>query len=408
MKIIHFADLHLGVENYGHTNPETGLSTRFEDFTRAFDNLVEFAINEKVDLILFCGDAYKNREPTQTHQREFARRIKRLSENGIPVFLLVGNHDLPNAVGRATAMEIFDTLAVDNVYVANKPDIFRIPTKSGVIQIAALPWLRRSSLLIRDEIKNLDTNQIKDKLEEVLTGIINKYTGELDPSLPAVLAAHIWVTGSSSGSEKSMSLGMEHGLLLSNVANPSFDYVALGHIHNRQVLTDHPPVVYSGSMERIDFGEEADDKGFYIVDIRTADSGKRTVGYEFHKIDGRRFITIKVNLKDDDINPSDTVIRAIAAQPVEDAIVRLQITSTESGNNLLNNTDIRNALKDARYFTIARDTVRETRLRLGKLAASELTPIEALKIYLETKKTAPEKVQELLEYGEKLIAEMPD
>ena len=64
----------------------------------------------KVDLVLFCGDAYKSREPSQTHQREFAKRINRLSINNIPIFLLIGNHDLPNAIGRATATEILGSL----------------------------------------------------------------------------------------------------------------------------------------------------------------------------------------------------------------------------------------------------------------------------------------------------------
>src|SRR3990172_5581914 len=99
MKIIHFADLHLGVENYGRINPQTGLSTRLEDFLPSFDELADFAIAETADLVLFCGDAYKTREPTQTQQREFARRINRLSTGGIPSFLLVGNHDLPHAIG---------------------------------------------------------------------------------------------------------------------------------------------------------------------------------------------------------------------------------------------------------------------------------------------------------------------
>ncbi len=79
MKIIHFADLHLGVETYGHTDPETGLSTRLLDFLKALDYLVDYALENSVDLVLFCGDAYKNREPGQTQQREFARRIRRLS-----------------------------------------------------------------------------------------------------------------------------------------------------------------------------------------------------------------------------------------------------------------------------------------------------------------------------------------
>src|SRR5512137_2728059 len=128
MKIVHFADLHLGVENYGHINPENGLSSRLEDFLAALDELVDYALAQKVDLVLFCGDAYKTREPTQTQQREFARRINRLASAGIAVFILVGNHDMPNAIGRATATEIFDTLAVKNVTVAGKPGTHQIET----------------------------------------------------------------------------------------------------------------------------------------------------------------------------------------------------------------------------------------------------------------------------------------
>ena len=86
LKILHFADLHLGVETYGHINPETGLSTRLEDSLKALDRLVDYALENRVDLVLFCGDAYKTREPSQTQQREFARRISRLSSGNVPVF----------------------------------------------------------------------------------------------------------------------------------------------------------------------------------------------------------------------------------------------------------------------------------------------------------------------------------
>ncbi len=163
MKILHFADLHLGVESYGRINPTTGLSSRLHDFLSALDQVVDYALQNKVDLVLFCGDAYKSREPSQTQQREFAKRINRLSTSGIPIFLLIGNHDLPNAIGRATSTEIFDTLAVKNVYVSNRPDIYRIPTNSGIIQIASLPWLRRSALLSKEDTKNLDFEQINQR-----------------------------------------------------------------------------------------------------------------------------------------------------------------------------------------------------------------------------------------------------
>ena len=405
MRIIHFADLHLGVENYGRLDAATGLNTRFLDFLAALDRLVDYAISSDTDLVLFCGDAYKSREPSQTQQREFARRIRHLSQKGIPVFILIGNHDLPNAIGRATSTEIFDTLAVDNVHVSNKPEIYNLHTKNGTVQIASLPWLRRSALLSRDEVKSLTTEQLKQRMEEVLTGIVNDFAVKLDPSLPSILAAHVWISGSQLGSERSMSLGIEHGLLLSTVANPIFDYVALGHIHKQQVLAINPPVVYSGSVERIDFGEEADDKGFYEIEIQTDAEGKKHVAYNFRKIEGRRFITIDFEVKPEDLNPTAGILQAIAAQPVKDTIVRLHIKLPAEGGGLINDNEIRNALNPAHNFTIAREMVRENRLRLGKFTAEELTPLEALKQYMIAKNISPERAKILLEYGEKLIAE---
>jgi len=96
MKIIHFADLHLGVESYGRIDPVTGLSSRLLDFLFVLDQVVDYTLEKKVDLVLFCGDAYKSREPSQTQQREFAKRINRLSTSGIPI--LPSNGSLPNAL----------------------------------------------------------------------------------------------------------------------------------------------------------------------------------------------------------------------------------------------------------------------------------------------------------------------
>ncbi len=412
MKILHFADLHLGVESYGRIDPTTGLSSRFGDFIAALDQVVDYALQNKVDLVLFCGDAYKSREPSQTQQREFARRINRLSTSGIPIFLLIGNHDLPNAIGRATSTEIFDTLAVKNVYVSNRPEIYHIPTNSGTIQIASLPWLRRSGLLSKEETKNLDFEQINQRLQQVLTNIIATNAEKLDPKLPSILAAHVWVSSAQVGSERSMTIGQEHMLLLSNVANPAFDYIALGHIYKHQVLSDNPPVVYPGSLERLDFSEEEDNKGFYLVVLATGkdepdkETGKRRVSFDFHQVTGRRFLTINIDIKSADTEPTTTVLRAIAEQEekVRDAIVRLNISLPAETEGQIRDNDIRDMLKETYYFTIAKDIQRKNRSP-GRWIAEGLPPLAALKAYLESTKVSPERAKLLLEYGEKLIQE---
>jgi exonuclease SbcD len=407
LKILHFADLHLGVESYGRLDPATGLSSRLGDFLSALDYLVDYALENRVDLVLFCGDAYRSREPTQTQQREFAKRINRLATNGIPVFLLIGNHDLPNAVGRATSTEIFATLAVKNVYVSNRPQIHTIPTKSGKVQIVSLPWLRRSALLTREETKNLTFDQINQKLQQVLTDVIAAKAKELDPELPAVLAAHVWVAGSKVGSERTMTIGQEHALMLSNVAHPAFDYIALGHIHKHQVLSQNPPVVYAGSLERLDFGEADDEKGFYLVDIGEGEAtGKRAVSFDFHPVVGRRFLTVSATIEADDVEPTATVLRAIAerADEVKDAVVRLNISLPSGVEGELRDSDIRNTLGEAHYFTIAKDIKRGARVRLGGMAAEEIIPLDALKTYLQSREgLSPERARLLLEYGQKLI-----
>ena len=407
MKIIHFADLHLGVENYGKIDPETGLSTRLGDFLAALDQLIDYALENKADLVLFCGDAYKTREPSQTQQREFARRINRLASSNIPVFLLAGNHDMPNATWRATTTEIFNTLAVKNIYVSsNKPATYIIPTASGDVQVVAVPWLRRSTLLNREDYKNLTLEQVNERIQEALTRVISEKAAALDPSVPAVLAAHLWVTGAKVGSESMMTIGQEPAVLLSNIALPAFDYVALGHIHKRQVLRESPPVVYSGSLERVDFGEENDEKGFYVVDIMPdGATGKRRVTYDFHPVNARRFLTIDVAPEADDLDPTATVVKAINQQTtgVRDAVVRLKINLPSPLEGQLRNNEINDALKEAHYATVAREVQRETRLRLGDTAGEEIKPIAALKAWLDTQQMTPERRAVLLEYGEKLI-----
>lgn len=407
IRILHFADLHLGVENYSRIDPATGLSTCFLDFQAALDELVAFALENEVDLVLFCGDAYKSREPSQTHQREFARRIRKLAAAGIPIFLLVGNHDLPNAISRATAVEIFDTLAIENVVVANQPDIYPIKTKNGLIQIVALPWIRRSTLLSREETRHLSLEEINRRLEEILTEVIETNIKKIDQELPAVLAAHVSLVNAVASSEKMMMIGQEPVLPQSSIAKPVFDYVALGHIHKSQVLSHNPPTVYPGSVQRIDFSDEEDVKGFYVVEIEPEGNRGERVSFDFHPLKARRFLTIKVNISSRDLNPTDTILRAITRreQEASEAIVRVQITIPEHIEGLVQEQEIHRGLNEAQYVSVIKEVDRERRTRLSDYSVEGISPAEALKIYLELKKTPPEQTKLLLEYGERLIQE---
>ena len=411
MRILHFADLHIGVENYGRVDPQTGLSTRLVDFLAALDEVVEYALTRDVDLVLLAGDAYKGRDPSQTHQRELAKRLARLSTYGVPVFLLVGNHDLPHAFGRATAIEIFQTLEVPNIFVADQLQTYLVPTKDGPLQIVALPWPRRSGLLSREESRGLTIQQIRGEIERRFTDGIQRQVERLDPSVPAVLAGHVTINGATTGSEQSMMLGQDHALLPSAVHKPKLDYVALGHIHRHQVLRQDPLMVYPGSLQRVDFSEDEDTKGFCVVDLDTsAPQGGRLRDFSFQPVSARTFLTIEAKVPTAEPDPTGTVIRTIMRHNVAGAIVRLHITIPADLETHLRDGEIRQALGGAHHVAaILRDVSRDRRTRIPQGMAEGLTPLGALRLYLESRNTEPERQDQLLRYAEELVAsEFPD
>lgn len=398
IRLLHFADLHLGVENYGRIDPQTGLFSRLTDFLHSLDQIVDHALEQEMDLVIFAGDAYKSRDPSPTYQREFAKRIQRLSAAGVPTVLVVGNHDTPNALGRANTVEIFATLEVENVVVAKRPATHRLETESGSIQVVTLPWVVRSALLAREEYKNLNLEEINALILEKVENIIAEEIGGLDPAVPTVLAAHGSVFGATYGSERSVMLGQEVILPRSMVTNPAFDYVALGHIHKHQVLCEQPPVVYAGSIERIDFGEEKEDKGFVVAEVE-----KGRTDYEFVKLAARPFVTVEVEVRGDD--PTAEVLAAIDEHDITEAVVRVIIHTTPDKEPLIRENEIRRRLTDAFHVAaMVRDVERKTRLRLGTdQAVEEMTPRQMLERYLQVKQTPPERAQVLLEYADRII-----
>ncbi len=360
VRLLHFADLHLGAESYGRFDPDTGLSTRLADFLAALDRVVDYALNNDVHLVLFAGDAYKTCDPSPTHQREFARRIGSLGRAGIPTVLLTGNHDVPNARGRANTVEIFEALAAENVYVAGRPETLHLDTRGGPIQIVTLPWFNRSTLLTRDEHRNEALGDIAETIIEKLERIVGAQVKALDAGVPTVFLAHGTVFGSVYSSERKTMLGQELILPAGLCNNPAFDYVALGHIHKHQVLSTQPPVVYSGSVERIDFGEESEEKGFIVAEVARGQAEWRLVSSQ-----ARRFLTIRVEASEGD--PMEAIQQALAASDVTDAVVRVIIRTKPELEPLIDERELRRLLKDAFHVAaVIRDVERPSRLRLGR------------------------------------------
>jgi len=177
--------------------------------------------------------------------------------------------------------------------------------------------------------------------------------------------------------------------------------VALGHIHKPQNLDEggHHPVIYPGSIERVDFGEAADDKFYVIADVKK--DGKTQV--EWQKLSGRRFIDRFVRLE----TPADFDEKLKAAMPSEDqlvdAVVRLVVEYPFEYESLLDEAALRKQGEVCLEFHLVRRPQRETRIRLPQdQTISSLSALDLLDVYWRSVNSDDSETEEL----QKLAAEV--
>ncbi len=382
VKILHFSDAHIDIANYGRHDPETALPVRVMDFLNALDQVIEVAINETVDLVVFAGDAYKDRNPQPTFQKAWGQRIMRLSDAGIPIIMLVGNHDVSPAVGRANTLQEFKTLHAPNVFVADSlqllgPDQLGIPA-----EVITVPWIAPNALIAREDTSGKSLEDILHLVEDRIGAAIMKLIDRANPDLPLILSAHASVQGAKFGSEKSIMLGQEMVLSGKIIHDRRLDYVALGHIHKHQSLNDerHPPVVYSGSIERIDFGEVKEDKGFVLAEVK-----RGQCSWQFKKIDTRQFVDLKVETPSADSFMADLLEQLPSSDRLAGTICRLRLQYPLDWEPLLDESLITNHFREALSIQIVKNRETNKRSRLGDTVMVEsLTKEELLSQYWRT------------------------
>ena len=403
MKLLHFADAHIDMANYGKHDPETGLPLRVLDFLKALDTIVDAAIDEKVDMVIFAGDAYKDRSPAPTFQREWGKRIIRLSRAKIPTLLLVGNHDLSPATGRAHAIQEFDTLEVPYVRVLQKPQFYKPMDLWDVpVQVIAMPWVSRSGLMASIEESGTDTRELFSKIETRISELVEDWINEADKGLPLIFTAHASVEGAVFGAERMVMLGSDLVLPTSLVKDRRLDYVALGHIHKPQDLNEgyHPPVIYPGSIERVDFGEAMDDKFFVIADVSC---GKTNV--EWRKIDGTRlFIERRAILQSSENVTEFLTFNMPKQKDMMDAIVKLTVEYPRELDVLIDETALRKYAEHAFEFHLVKKPKVEARVRIPEgQAISSLSPLDLLTQYFDSAKIND--AEDLRELAKQIIYE---
>ena len=403
LKILHLSDIHMGSGfTHGKLNPETGLNTRLEDFVNTLSKCIDYALAEPVDLVLFGGDAFPDATPPPYVQEKFATQFRRLVDAQIPTVLLVGNHDQHSQGMGGASLCIYRTLGVPGFLVGDRLTTHHIQTRNGAVQVVTLPWLTRSTLLTRPETEGLSITDINDMLINRLRTAMEGEVRRLNPEIPTVLLGHLMIDNANLGAERLLAVGKGFTIPLSLITRPCFDYVALGHVHRHQNLnkSNDPPVIYPGSIERVDFSEEKEDKGYVKVALE-----KGKVEWEFCPLQVRKFQTIKVDISKA-TEPHEQLMKAIAKHTIEDAVVRLIYQLGSEQIDKIDSAAVHSALSPAHSYTIQPELISQlARPRLPELGASSaIDPMEALTAYINNRQDLKEISGLMLEAANKLLS----
>jgi len=289
--------------------------------------------------------------------------------------------------------------------VLQKPQFLSTDELGLPVQLIAIPYISRSGLMAALDMSGVDKSDIYNEIEERLTGLVQGWLEKAEADIPMILTAHASVQGATYGAERMVMLGSDLVLPAALVKDKRLDYVALGHIHKAQNLNEgeHPPVIYPGSIERVDFGEAKDDKFFVIADL-----AKGETQVEWRKLgEVRPFIDRWAVLESGEYVTEYLVAKLPDPDEIEGAIVRLTVEYPREWDTLIDEAVLRKHAEKAFEFHLVKRPQVEARIRLpADQTVSGLSPLQLLEQYWKASRT--EDTEVLHRMAQEIISEDTD
>ena len=371
MKIITFADAHIGISTYSTIDPKTNLNTRVLDSLNGIDQIINYAEENNIKYILFAGDMFKNALPSPTLVREINKRIKASAEKGIKWIIQDGNHDVSPLETAKSALDPLSTLKVENVEHTRFEKTYMIDNN---IRVLVLP-----TYTTQEEVENI-LSKYNDNIKTIVMGHFTSLNAKLND----------WLIASN-----------EDAIDIKIFQKPNILAVVLGHLHKHQILNTNPLSYYCSSTIRTDFNEEHDKKGFVVLDI----DNNYNVSYIFKEIKTQEFLSVKMDLVgEDDAQANVMAYLNHIKNDLIDKVVRVQLTLDKENN--IDDNEILEFLKNNNVSYIANISKifdREQLIR-NKDINEQITEEEALKEYFKDNSDK----DEIIKLGISIINEMKE
>ncbi|CAI3806066.1 exonuclease subunit SbcD [Rheinheimera sp. MM224] len=270
MRILHSSDWHLGQHFIG--------KSRADEHRALFGWLKQQIELHQVDVLIVAGDIFDTATPASYARELYHQLIVDLQSTGCQLVMLGGNHDSVAVLQEGKELlACLHTQVVPGWLGAAESHLIVLKNKQGEpgAILAALPFLRS-----RDVLQSQSGQQASDKQQQLQQAIADCYQqcfakaqalkAQLGQELPLLATGHLTTVGaSSSESVREIYIGSLEAFPAS--AFPEFDYIALGHIHQPQLVAGKKHIRYSGSPIPLSFDEAKQQKSMVLLDFTTAE-----------------------------------------------------------------------------------------------------------------------------------------
>jgi exonuclease SbcD len=385
-------DVHEGI-NFGYRiDPRTGVSDRAMDIHRNFVTAAEYAAEHGTRLFIVLGDMF-DRTHVSPVFREMVRSdvIEPLRKAGIEVWILAGNHDQPRSMPRSTSLDDFK--AFSNVKVFRTPEVETREIDGEKVGFIIAPFLHPEQFIekLREKGYEIGHDDAFPAAQRLWKQWIKESSDELKADF-TVLLGHYHVEGSQlSAFNRNQYLPSEFSFSREMIPE-SVELALFGHIHLHQKVTEN--IVYAGSVERIDWGEREEQKGF--ISVNTKDKS-----WNFVKLETRPMVKLELDLTSSQ-NPTNDIIEGLP-DDMEGILLRLFLKGPEGLRNKINEKKVADALSTAFFHEVRWEEFREE-----KAGYSEFTvdPHELFQRFVSLNYSKHPDKEKLLEYGSEVLKEV--
>ena len=386
MKTIICGDTHIGaVMGLGRPNGSGG-NTRVDDYEKSLNFIIDYAIENKVDVFIQTGDLFEVRNPTTEHIQIADKCIKRLSDANIFTVIIMGNHDYRKTGDTFTsALATMQANSYRNVRILLEPEVISYANKKGDAQ---------SMLLVPYRDKRMYPAQGTKEATDLFNAHMKDLASKVNPEYPSIAVGHNFFFEGNY-----FDFG-GHEVLVAPESFSNLDAVVMGHYHEfRRVKKSGPESYYVGSLEKTNFGDAEIDKFFLIFD-----SEKKS--FEKVKIPTRELRDLEFDLsKSTAFSYLKDYRDQLEKLELKEKICRAKIKIKDGTQSLFSRSEIEKTLYSSGAFHVAKVLwdVEQVKLEKDKEILSHKNDFDIFQAFAKTQGLEESFLQKLLEEAKKVM-----